>query len=143
MKTDILASKATGSPVFLPMGMQEQFLIAKGLAVFNNTHHFVQNVFRSVCKAHWEASSGYNAISRVLVGNVNWVITSRVWHPNSHMLTKFTSRKSATLYMYIMKAVHHRLPVAVCKRLYNKKYSGVLCLLCSEVELPDHVFTCA
>ncbi|KAG9295585.1 hypothetical protein G9A89_003888 [Geosiphon pyriformis] len=35
-----------------------------------------------------------------------------------------------------------RLPVVVRKRLYNKLYPSVLCLLCYEVELPDHVFTC-
>ncbi|KAG9291920.1 hypothetical protein G9A89_004858 [Geosiphon pyriformis] len=41
-----------------------------------------------------------------------------------------------------MKAVHRRLPVAVRKKLYNKCYPGVLCLLCSSVEFPDHAFTC-
>ncbi|KAG9290069.1 hypothetical protein G9A89_010375 [Geosiphon pyriformis] len=58
------------------------------------------------------------------------------------MLAEFTSQKSATLRMYIMKAVHHKLSVVVCKRLYDKKYPGVLCLLCREMELLDHVFTC-
>ncbi|KAG9300595.1 hypothetical protein G9A89_005195 [Geosiphon pyriformis] len=42
-----------------------------------------------------------------------------------------------------MKAVHRRLPVAVRKRLYNKYYPGVLCLLCSSVKFSDHSFTCA
>ncbi|KAG9286210.1 hypothetical protein G9A89_014196 [Geosiphon pyriformis] len=100
-------------------------------------------MFRFVCRAHWKVGPGYNVISRVLVGNVDWVITSRVWHSDLHMLAEFTSQKSATLYMYIIKAVHHKLPVAVHKRLYDKKYSGVLCLLCSEMELSNYVFTCA
>ncbi|KAG9306308.1 hypothetical protein G9A89_018191 [Geosiphon pyriformis] len=43
---------------------------------------------------------------------------------------------------YLMKAVHHQLPVVVRKKLYNKSYLGVLCLLCREVELPNHVFSC-
>ncbi|KAG9295519.1 hypothetical protein G9A89_013548, partial [Geosiphon pyriformis] len=40
-----------------------------------------------------------------------------------------------------VSVVHKQLPMAVKKRLYDKNYSGVLCLLCSEMELPDHVFT--
>ncbi|KAG9305285.1 hypothetical protein G9A89_007780 [Geosiphon pyriformis] len=143
VKADTLAGKAVDSLVFLPVGVQKHFLMAEGLAVSGNTHHFVRNVFRSVCRACWEAGPGHSIISRVLVGDVNWVSTSRVWHPNLHMLTGFTSRKSAALHAYIMKAVHHRLPIAVHKRLYDKKYLGVLCLLCSEVELPDYAFSCA
>ncbi|KAG9301093.1 hypothetical protein G9A89_012476 [Geosiphon pyriformis] len=59
------------------------------------------------------------------------------------MLAGSTSWKSSVLQSYLMKAVHHHLPVAVRKRLYNKNYSGVLCLLCREMELPNHVFSCA
>ncbi|KAG9304476.1 hypothetical protein G9A89_020040 [Geosiphon pyriformis] len=53
------------------------------------------------------------------------------------------NRKSANLHMYLIKAVYRRLPVAVRKRLYNKDYPKVLCLLCNKVELSDHVFTCS
>ncbi|KAG9285703.1 hypothetical protein G9A89_002270 [Geosiphon pyriformis] len=35
-----------------------------------------------------------------------------------------------------------RLSVAVRKWLYDRFYPGVLCLLCCEMELPDHVFMC-
>ncbi|KAG9289275.1 hypothetical protein G9A89_007520 [Geosiphon pyriformis] len=49
------------------------------------------------------------------------------------MLSGFTSRKSANLCMYLMKIVYKWLPVAVKKKLYNRSYPGVLCLLCGEV----------
>ncbi|KAG9291359.1 hypothetical protein G9A89_003463 [Geosiphon pyriformis] len=58
------------------------------------------------------------------------------------MLSGFMSRHSADLHSYFMKAVYDRLSVAVRKRLYDKKYPGVLCLYCREVEFSDHVFTC-
>ncbi|KAG9289134.1 hypothetical protein G9A89_022443 [Geosiphon pyriformis] len=41
-----------------------------------------------------------------------------------------------------MKVVYRRLPVAIHKKLYDKCYSGVLCLMCGDVELSDYVFTC-
>ncbi|KAG9296724.1 hypothetical protein G9A89_001356 [Geosiphon pyriformis] len=72
-----------------------------------------------------------------------WDVTATIWHPNSHMLFEFTSRKSANLHMYLMKAVYRWLPVAVKKKLYSRGYPGVLCLLCSKVEFFDHVFTCS
>ncbi|KAG9297310.1 hypothetical protein G9A89_001999 [Geosiphon pyriformis] len=59
------------------------------------------------------------------------------------MLAGSTSWKSSVLRSYLMKAVHRRLLVAVRKRLYNKSYPGVQCLLCGEVKLPNHAFSCA
>ncbi|KAG9295428.1 hypothetical protein G9A89_013457 [Geosiphon pyriformis] len=79
----------------------------------------------------------------MLTETVDWEATIRVWHPNSHMLAGFTSRKSSCLCTYLIKAVHHWMPVVVRKWLYDKYYPGVLCLLCREVELSDHVFTCS
>ncbi|KAG9304509.1 hypothetical protein G9A89_020073 [Geosiphon pyriformis] len=139
VKADTLASKAAGSLVFLPVGMQEQFLMAESLAVSGNTYHFIWGVFRSICRACWEAGSGCNIIAEVSVSDVNWVTISKIWYSNSHMLVEFTSQKSTILCMYIIKAVYHRLSVTVHKKLYNKKYSGMLCLLCDEIELPDYV----
>ncbi|KAG9289480.1 hypothetical protein G9A89_008041 [Geosiphon pyriformis] len=135
VKTNTLVGEAAGSPVFLLVDVQKHFLMTEGMAVSGNTCHFVWDVFRSVCRACWKVGFSHNVISRMLVGNVNW-------YPNSHMLTGFTSQKLATLCMYMIKAVHYRLFVAVHKKLYNKEYSGVLCLLCDKMELPDHVFTC-
>ncbi|KAG9290068.1 hypothetical protein G9A89_010374 [Geosiphon pyriformis] len=40
MKANTLVSKAADSPVFLPMGVQEQFLMTKNLAISGNTCHF-------------------------------------------------------------------------------------------------------
>ncbi|KAG9302254.1 hypothetical protein G9A89_008745 [Geosiphon pyriformis] len=42
----------------------------------------------------------------------------------------------------VIDAVYKQLPVAVRKRLYNKGYPGVLCLLYGKVKFSDHVFAC-
>ncbi|KAG9296036.1 hypothetical protein G9A89_011888 [Geosiphon pyriformis] len=52
------------------------------------------------------------------------------------------SKASAGLCTYFMKTVYGKLPIVIRKRLYNKHYSGVLCLHYSKVEFSDHVFTC-
>ncbi|KAG9303721.1 hypothetical protein G9A89_018618 [Geosiphon pyriformis] len=141
IKTNKLANKATAFSLTLPVGICEWFLVAKDTAVSGNACHFVHNIYQSICHACWEAGPGYNVILSVMLKEVDWVLTPDVWHPDSHMLSRFISRKSANLCTYLIKAVHRQLPVVVKKRLYNKNYSGVLCLLCREVELPDHVFT--
>ncbi|KAG9307426.1 hypothetical protein G9A89_017256 [Geosiphon pyriformis] len=48
IKANTLAGKAANFPVFLPVGVQEHFLMAEDLAVFGNTHHFVRDVFSKV-----------------------------------------------------------------------------------------------
>ncbi|KAG9304326.1 hypothetical protein G9A89_019888 [Geosiphon pyriformis] len=58
------------------------------------------------------------------------------------MATGFTSRHTADICTYFMKALYCRLPVAVRKHVYNKCYSSVLCLYCGKVEVSDHVFSC-
>ncbi|KAG9297267.1 hypothetical protein G9A89_009949 [Geosiphon pyriformis] len=58
------------------------------------------------------------------------------------MATGPTSRPLANAYTYFIKTLHHWLPVAVRKRLYNKCYPSVLCLYCGNMESSDHVFFC-
>ncbi|KAG9284213.1 hypothetical protein G9A89_020224 [Geosiphon pyriformis] len=127
---------------FLLIGVQKQLLITESMVMFGNACHFVRNLFRSVYQACWKTGPGRDVIWSSLIKCVNWSATSRVWHTNSHMLTGSTNQKSSVLQSYLMKTVHYQLPVAVYKRLYDKNYPGVLCLLCREVELPDYVFSC-
>ncbi|KAG9291738.1 hypothetical protein G9A89_012023 [Geosiphon pyriformis] len=58
------------------------------------------------------------------------------------MAAGFTSLRTAGFQTYFMKALHHRLPVAVHKHLYNRLYPSIVCLFCDEVEISDHVFSC-
>ncbi|KAG9291939.1 hypothetical protein G9A89_004877 [Geosiphon pyriformis] len=113
IKADTVAGAATCSQFFLPIGMQKWLLIAKSMVVSDNAHHFVRDLFRS------EAGPSCNIIQGM-------------WHPDLHMLTGSTSQKFSVLQLYLIKA-----------KLYDKNYPGVLCLLCREVELPNHVFFCA
>ncbi|KAG9288536.1 hypothetical protein G9A89_006032, partial [Geosiphon pyriformis] len=142
IKANSAAGTATRSQFFILARVWEHFLKADGMVLSDNAHHFARDLHRSVCHICWEAGSGCDVIPGELVGCVNWTATSIVWYSDSHMLVGFTSQKSFGLQSYLMKAVHCHLPVAVRKKLYDKKYPGVLCLLCSKMELSDHVFSC-
>ncbi|KAG9291853.1 hypothetical protein G9A89_012138 [Geosiphon pyriformis] len=110
------------------VSVHEHYLVAENTAISGNACHF--------------AEPGVGVISVDLVGCVDWISTMKVWHLNFYMLAKFTGQKTLNLCLYLMKAVHRCLLIAVQKKLYNKGYPGVLCLLCGEVEFSDHVFTC-
>ncbi|KAG9295380.1 hypothetical protein G9A89_013409 [Geosiphon pyriformis] len=97
-------------------GVQKQFLVAKNTAVLGNVCHFVRDMFRFICYACWEAGPDFDVVSENLIKCVNWVAT--------------------------VKAIHRQLLVAVQKRLYDKKYPGMLCLMYREVEFSDYIFTC-
>ncbi|KAG9305003.1 hypothetical protein G9A89_007406 [Geosiphon pyriformis] len=90
-----------------------------------------------------ELGSGVKIVDSHLLPNVDWSRSSFVWHSDSHMAAGFTSRHSAGFCSYFIKALHYRLPVAVCKCLYDKYYPSVVCLYCDDVEVSDHVFFCA
>ncbi|KAG9302945.1 hypothetical protein G9A89_022362 [Geosiphon pyriformis] len=77
-----------------------------------------------------------------LHANVDWSKSSLVWHLNFHLAAGFTSVWTAGLWTYFMKALHHCLLVAVCKHLYNRSYSSIICLFCGNVEVLNHVFSC-
>ncbi|KAG9296387.1 hypothetical protein G9A89_014979, partial [Geosiphon pyriformis] len=128
VKADLVAGDIARSLFSLLAGVYEHYLVAKNTAISSNAHHF--------------AGPGVDVIPVDLVGFINWIFTMKVWHPNFHMLTGFTSQKTSNLCSYLMKAVHRRFSVAVRKRLYDKGYPGILCLLCGGVEFSDHAFTC-
>ncbi|KAG9299729.1 hypothetical protein G9A89_013089 [Geosiphon pyriformis] len=129
VKANLAAGTASGSPFSLCANVCEHFLVAEGVTVSGNAYHFVRNIFRSVCSVRWEAGPDCDVVLDI-------------WHLDSYMLTGFTSWVFSTLRIYIMKAVHRRLLVAVKKRLYDKCYPGVLCLFCNKMEFSDHAFTC-
>ncbi|KAG9299133.1 hypothetical protein G9A89_020446 [Geosiphon pyriformis] len=68
-----------------------------------------------------EAGSGHDVIPVALLQSFDWIASTQIWHLDLYMLAGFTSHKS----------------------LYDKSYPGMQYLLCNEVELPDHVFTCS
>ncbi|KAG9306333.1 hypothetical protein G9A89_018216 [Geosiphon pyriformis] len=142
VRADLAAGAVSGSSFSLCADVRKHFLVAEGVAVSDNARHFVRNIFQSICCARWEAGPGCDVVLDVMIGCIDWVVTAKVWHPDSHMLAGFTNCASLTLRTYVMKTVHRRLPVAVRKRLYDKCYPSVLCLFCGEVEFSDHIFTC-
>ncbi|KAG9304921.1 hypothetical protein G9A89_010783 [Geosiphon pyriformis] len=142
VEANLAAGAASGSLFSFCANVHEHFLVAKDVAVSGNACYFVKNIFRSVCCACWEAGPSCDMVLEAIIGCIDWVVMAKVWHPDSHMLTGFTSWVFSTLHTYIMKAVHRRLLVAVRKRLYNKRYPSVLCLFCSRMEFSDHTFTC-
>ncbi|KAG9306513.1 hypothetical protein G9A89_004710 [Geosiphon pyriformis] len=113
---DVLAKGATLSAWCLSYLVSERFLKAGGAAVFSNSRHFVHDVFRSVHCACWEIGSGSRVVPVSLHPDIDWLWSSL--------------------------ALHHRLPVAVWKHLYNKCYASVMCLFCGDIEVSDHIFSC-
>ncbi|KAG9301100.1 hypothetical protein G9A89_012483 [Geosiphon pyriformis] len=77
-KADAMAGNTTCSQFSLLVGVQKCFLMAKDMVVFGNSWHFIQNLYRSICHAHWEVGLGCNIVPNALIGNINWRATSRV-----------------------------------------------------------------
>ncbi|KAG9285890.1 hypothetical protein G9A89_013315 [Geosiphon pyriformis] len=132
-RTNTLADETAGSLFSLPAGVHKCFLVAKSTAILGNICHFIRDVYRSICC--------HNVVPVALLQSFDWIASAQVWHSDLHMLAGFTSCKSVTLRTYLMKALYRKLLVAVHKRLYDKSYLSMQCLLCGKVELPDHVFT--
>ncbi|KAG9289140.1 hypothetical protein G9A89_022449 [Geosiphon pyriformis] len=139
---DVFTEQAAHSGVSLPARINCRYVVADGRPVSSNAHHFVRDIFHSICKFQWEVSPGQGVVSCLFGLVVDWNGTALVWHPDSHMLSGSTCQATAAFRTYFMKAVHFKLPVAVRKRLYNRDYPGVSCLFCGNMELPDHGFTC-
>ncbi|KAG9294052.1 hypothetical protein G9A89_004920 [Geosiphon pyriformis] len=141
-QADDLTGRAALSNFVLPLWLDEQFILAGGSPVSGNSRHFVHDIYQSIHCLHWGFSSGNRVVTGKLLTDINWCRSSSVWHPDSHMTAGFTSIRTTGLRMYFMKALHHRLPVAICKHLYDRSYSSVVCLFCGSVEVSDHVFSC-
>ncbi|KAG9298368.1 hypothetical protein G9A89_003185 [Geosiphon pyriformis] len=138
---DVIAGTVSVSNWFLSPCLDEHFLMADNNVVFGNSRHFVCDTFCVMCYVCWEVGSGSKFLPVNLCADVDWSRSSLVWHPDLHMTTGFTSKVSANARSYFIKALHHQLPVAVRKRLYNRLYLSVLCLYCGNVEVSDHVFS--
>ncbi|KAG9287136.1 hypothetical protein G9A89_001030 [Geosiphon pyriformis] len=139
---DELAGHAVFSNLILSLQLNKRYILAGGDIVSGNSRHFVCNVFHSIHCLYWEYGSGTIVVTQDLLADINWWRSASVWHPNSHMAVGPTSKHTAGICTYFMKALHHRLPVTVRKHLYDRGYPSVICLFCSCVEVSDHVFSC-
>ncbi|KAG9300452.1 hypothetical protein G9A89_010077 [Geosiphon pyriformis] len=83
---DTLARAAASSSVHLPHRINEHFLKAGGTVVSDS-----------------------------LRADVDWFKLCSVWHPDSHLAAGFTNAHTAGSRTYFMKALYHRLPVAMRK----------------------------
>ncbi|KAG9285566.1 hypothetical protein G9A89_006554 [Geosiphon pyriformis] len=140
---DSIADAVFLSSWYLSLCIDGHFLLADSGVVFGNSRHFVRDVYYAVCHAYWKVGSGSGFLASNLCSDVDWLSFSRVWYPNLNMATGFISRLTADTHTYLMKTLHYQLPVAVQKHIYDKYYTSVLCLYCGEVEISDHVFSCA
>ncbi|KAG9291512.1 hypothetical protein G9A89_021931 [Geosiphon pyriformis] len=141
-RADEQAGRVALSDFVLPFWLNERFILAGGGPVLGNFRHFVCDIYQSIYHSRWSFSSGTRVVAGKLLSNIDWCRSFSVWHPDSHMAAGFTSIWTAGLYMYFIKALHYRLPVAICKCLYNRSYFSVVCLYCKCVEISDHVFSC-
>ncbi|KAG9301489.1 hypothetical protein G9A89_008341 [Geosiphon pyriformis] len=114
-RVDTLARAAASSGVHLLHRIDEHFLKAGGTVVSGNSRHFVRGVFCSIYRAHWKVGSGSRVLVDSLCANVDWFRSCSVWHPDSYLAAGFTSAHTAGSQTYFMKALHHRLSVAVRK----------------------------
>ncbi|KAG9298127.1 hypothetical protein G9A89_004026 [Geosiphon pyriformis] len=75
--------------------------------------------------------------------DVDWPSSSRVWHPDSHMVTGFTSRHTANAYTYLMKALHHQFSMAgfVFKEWIQKAVSIFHDPKVTGVKIADFVYS--
>ncbi|KAG9286135.1 hypothetical protein G9A89_010149 [Geosiphon pyriformis] len=109
--------------------------------------HFADAIVRASSHSGWFLPSHLNAcfllankigsgskfLFTSLLVDIDWLYSSLVWHPDSHMAAGHTSKPTADAHTFFMKALHHQLPVV---------YPSVLCLYCDKMETSDHVFSC-
>ncbi|KAG9290730.1 hypothetical protein G9A89_011693 [Geosiphon pyriformis] len=142
-RADALAITATMSKYSLPLCVDACYILAGGMAVSENSRHFVHDIFYCIHHAQWEISSSFRVLVTSLHNNVDWHRSSLMWHSDMHMAASSIGKCSAGARTYFMKALHYRLPVAVHKCLYSRSYPSILCLYCGEVKVSDHVFSCS
>ncbi|KAG9305922.1 hypothetical protein G9A89_016575 [Geosiphon pyriformis] len=141
-RANTIAGAASLSNWYLPPRLSEHFLSADVGIVSGNLRHFVCDIYHSICRAQWEVGSGSGVLVGSLSSEIDWLCSSLVWHSDLYMAADFTSRSSSSVHTYFIKSLHHQLPVAVRKHLYNRCYSSMLCLYCGKVEVSNHVFSC-
>ncbi|KAG9297497.1 hypothetical protein G9A89_020899 [Geosiphon pyriformis] len=116
-RTDFYANAVVCSKFLLPLNVLYYFLCVENKPVSENVHHFVKTLFDSINYVGWESKCMGGVVGIGAFADIN-------------MSKSF-------------RALHHRLLVAVKKRLYDPMYLSVLCIRCGIIKDSDHVFLCA
>ncbi|KAG9300419.1 hypothetical protein G9A89_010044 [Geosiphon pyriformis] len=90
----------------------------------------------------WESKCVSGVIGIGAFANIDMDKSFGVWQPDGKICLDFTSLFLAFLYSYLLKALHHCLPVTMKKRLYDPKHLSVLCIRCGMTKNSDYMFLC-
>ncbi|KAG9283973.1 hypothetical protein G9A89_005480 [Geosiphon pyriformis] len=140
-RANAIAGNASFSSWHFSPHLGECFIMTNGSVVSGNFRHFVHDIYYSICYMHWEVGSDSRFLADSLLSEVDWLHLFLVWHPDLHITAGFTSKLLANAHTYFIKALHHWLPIAIQKCLYNRLYPSVLCLYCGNMKMSDHVFS--
>ncbi|KAG9284169.1 hypothetical protein G9A89_022943 [Geosiphon pyriformis] len=80
IRADMLANEATFSSLFLPVKIWKRFLVTEKTAISGNVCHFAQDLYWSICCAHWEAGSDFDIVLNIIIKEINWNTTAAIWH---------------------------------------------------------------
>ncbi|KAG9296646.1 hypothetical protein G9A89_002917 [Geosiphon pyriformis] len=136
------ADATVASKFFLPLVVFYYFLRVEDRPVSGNACHVVKKLFNAVHFVSWEAKCVGSFISAGFCDCFDKAKTFCVWHPDGKIKYGYTSNASVTLQSYLIKVLHHHLPMAKRKKLYNLRYPSIVCIWCGLVEDSNHVFSC-
>ncbi|KAG9288206.1 hypothetical protein G9A89_020512 [Geosiphon pyriformis] len=112
-------------------------------SVSGNTRHFVKNLFDAINFVKWDSRCDTSVVEVGDAGEIDIHKSFNVWHPDSRICSGYTSLSSIFMWSYLMKSLHRHLPVVIRKKLYNPRYSSIICIRCGIVENSDYLFLCS
>ncbi|KAG9294384.1 hypothetical protein G9A89_001889 [Geosiphon pyriformis] len=69
-KANALAWHTAHSNLSLPISVWKRYIMTHGQVVLDNAQYFVQNIYRFICRAQWEAGLGSVVIDEELIGSI-------------------------------------------------------------------------
>ncbi|KAG9287458.1 hypothetical protein G9A89_023830 [Geosiphon pyriformis] len=138
--TDFFVRAATSSNFILLIKTSLYFLSVEDRPLSNNAYYIVSRLYNTVNFVGWESKYASDIVNGVFSSLIDKHHTFNIWHVNSHVRFGYTGSATATLHSYFIKTLHHWLPMAKRKKLYNLGYSSVLCILYGLLEDSDHSF---
>jgi hypothetical protein len=110
--------------------------------ITDDPRHWLKMYYRNQHLLQWQQNHLEKHTDQAIITSTDWTATKMAWEEDGKINSGTNTFQDTHTRTFKTKILHHRLPTASRKKLYDPNYPSDTCIHCNQRETTEHVLTC-
>jgi hypothetical protein len=110
--------------------------------ITDDPRHWLKLYHRNQHLLQWQQNHLGKYTDQATIASTDWVATQMAWEEDGKITNGTNTFQGTHTRTFKTKILHHRLPTASRKKLYDPDYPSDTCIHCNQIETTEHILTC-